>query len=233
MRAGPRSNIATRRGRHRLARGRHGLAVWAGLATWAALVGAGCAGPTGPTGPDRYRLADAGAHSESTKADDAVLEDLRLRYPVLLHQAFEPADHGPLELRAVRRDLEHVPADRRNFDALNSVAIAYFELDRRAEADPGGPTYFDDSFRAAKLLAVPWRAYGEVADPGLRDAILDFFEDAASPERRHSATATRLGPIMASLAEKEDDDGRRARIEALARSLEAGTSAPAAVPAAP
>jgi hypothetical protein len=203
--------VATRRARRR-------VAAWAWLT---ALVGAACAGPTGPTGPARYRLGDgdAGAVGHET-ADDAVLDDLRPRYPVLLHQVFEPADHGRLELRAVKRDLEHVPVDRRNFDALNAVAIAYFELDRRAEANPGGPGYFDDSFRAAKLLAVPWRAYGEVADPALRDAIIDFFEDAASGERRHTAaTAARLGPIMASLEEKEDDPGRRARLRALAESL--------------
>jgi len=199
-----------------VSRTRRGTAAWVALATLAL---SACAGPTGPAGPEQYRLTESG-EGWSASADDEVLEDLRPRYPVLLRQVFDPNLRGDLDLRAVRRDLEHVPVDRRNFDALNAVAIGYFELNQRAETNPGEPGYFDDSFRAAKLLAVPWRAYGEVADPTLRDAIVDFFEDAGRGEKRHTAaTAARLGPIVASLEAKEDDPVRRARIRELARSL--------------
>jgi len=203
--------------RGRRPRARRGLVVVAGLAT---LVLAACAAPAGPTGAARYRLAGSdGGRSDST--GDTLLEDLRARYPVLLRQVFDPDSRVDLDLRAVRRDLEHVPVDRRNFDALNAVAISYFELDQRARLDPGGPAYFDHSFRAAQLLAVPWHAYAEVAAPALRGAILDFFEDAGAGKKHHgSATAARLGPIIASLEAQEGDPGRRARIRALARSLE-------------
>jgi len=201
--------------------GRRGLLTAAALTTLAL---AACAAPAGPTGVERYRLTGPDPGQDGS-ADGTLLEELRSRYPVLLRQVFDPDLRGDLDLRAVRRDLEHVPVDRRNFDALNAVAISYFELDQRARLDPGGPAYFDHSFRAAKLLAVPWRAYGAVAEPALRGAILDFFEDAGADGKRHgAATAARLGPIVTSLEAQEDDPGRRARIRSLARSL--GSAAP-------
>ena len=70
-----------------------------------------------------------------------------------------------------RDELGRSPVTRVNFDALNALAICYFELNCRAESDRGGPNYLADSHRAAKLLAVPWRAYSEVEDAALRDAI--------------------------------------------------------------
>ena len=78
-----------------------------------------------------------------------------------------------------------------------------------------------DNFRAAKLLALPWQAYGRVEDGALRDAILDFFEDAGSGEKLATArTAPRLARIVASLEEKETaHEGRRARIGRLAGEL--------------
>jgi len=190
------------------------------LAT-AALAWLACATPTvGPAGPERYRLTGSG-EGWSVAGEDAVLDDLRPRYPVLLRQVFDSDVRGDFDLRNVRRDLEHVPVDRRNYDALNAVAIAYFELNHRAQVDPGGPGYFDDSFRAAKLLGVPWKAYGLVAEPKLRDAILDFFEDAGSGEKLDTrSTAPRLARIVASLEAKEDDPERRERIRTLARSLQ-------------
>jgi hypothetical protein len=110
--------------------------------------------------------------------------------------------------------------DRRNFDALNSVAVAYFELNYRAEADRGGGSYLGASFRTAHLLAVPWRAYSEIEDPALRDAILDFFEDAGSGEKLGTASTTsRLASIVASLEQKEPDPARRERIQRLTASL--------------
>jgi hypothetical protein len=64
---------------------------------------------------------------------------------------------------------------------------------------------------------VPWRAYGEIRDPRLRDAILDFFEDAASGEKLGTAgTAPRVSRVVASLERKEPDPARRGRILRLA-----------------
>ena len=100
------------------------------------------------------------------------------------------------------------------------MAIAYFELNSRAEADRGGGSYLGNSFRAAHLLAIPWRAYGEVDDPKLRDAILDFFEDAGSGEKQGTAgTAPRLASMVADLERVEPDAARRARIDRVAGSL--------------
>jgi len=191
------------------------------FAALAALALAACATPGAAPGPARYRLAHSG-EAWSVAGEDRVFEDLRPRYPILFEQVLDPSTRGDLDLRAVRRDIEHVPVDRRNFDALNTVAISYFELNHRAQIDPGGPGYFDDSFRAAKLLGVPWKAYGLVAEPALRNAILDFFEDAGSGEKLETATtAPRLARIVASLEPKETDPARRERIRSLARSLEA------------
>jgi hypothetical protein len=186
----------------------------------ALLLPVACATPVEDVGPGRYRLGESGEGWESV-GEDAVLDDLRPRYPELFVKVLDPDARGDLDLRAVRRDLEHVPVDRRNYDALNAVAISYFEINHRAESDPGAPGYFDDSFRAAKLLAVPWKAYGLVPEPALRDAILDFFEDAGHGGKRNTAsTAPRLAQIVASLEAKETDEGRRRRIRALAASLQ-------------
>jgi hypothetical protein len=118
----------------------------------------------------------------------------------------------------VREDLERTPVDRRNYDALNAIAIAYYEVNFRAEGDRETLAYLSLSQNAAKLLALPWRAYGETDDPRLRDAILDFFDDAGRGEKLRSAeTAPRLARIVASLGKKEQNPKRRARIAELAR----------------
>ena len=133
----------------------------------------------------------------------------------------DPARRGELDLRRVRDDLEHRPIDRRNFDALNSVAIAYFELNSRAEADRGGSGYLEISFQTSKLLAVPWRAYGEVGGDTLRSSILDFFADAANGGKRSSAaTASRLARVVGSLRRKEQSPELRSRIDAILASLQ-------------
>jgi hypothetical protein len=182
-----------------------------------------CAAVRPADAPERYRLAESGEQWH-VSGDDRVLEDVRVRYPEFMRKVLDPREHGELDIRPVRQDLEHVPVDRRNFDALNAVAISYFELNHRAEAEPGGPGYFDNSFQAAKLLALPWKAYGLVPDPELRDAILDFFEDAGSGEKLDSAsTAPRLAGIVASLEAKETDDGRIARIRDLTHQLGGAT----------
>jgi len=168
-----------------------------------------------------YRLA----HSGENWADDGertLVADLRERYPSFFEVILDPGDTRDPDVRLLRSDLEHVPVEARNFDALNAVAIAYFELNYRAQSARGGGFYLGNSFRAAHLLAIPWRAYSEVQDAALRDAILDFFEDAGSGEKLGTAaTAPRLADIVASLAPKEQDPERRARIERLASEFEA------------
>lgn len=169
--------------------------------------------------PMSYRLAGTGSHWADT-GDRAVVAELRERYPDFFEVVLDPARTGDPDLRPIRDDLERAPVDRRNYDALNALAIAYFELNYRAESDRGGSSYLGNSFRTAHLLAVPWRAYGEIDVPDLRNAILDFYEDAGSGEKLGTAgTAPRLARIVADLERKEDDPARRARIRGLAASL--------------
>ncbi len=176
-----------------------------------------CAGSTDPWS---YRLSHTGGHW-SEGEDDPLLGALLPRYPDFFAIILDPATTAEPDLRPLRRDLERSPVDRRNYDALNAVAIGYFELNHRASTHPGGPTYFADSFRAAKLLALPWRAYGLVEDGRLRNAVLAFFEDAGSGEKLGTAsTAPRLAAIVASLEAKEQDPGRRRRIRDLADDLD-------------
>lgn len=175
--------------------------------------------PTGDaackTSAERYRLAASGVHWDVV-GEDRVVEDLVPRYPAFFDVVLDPGDARDLDLRSLRDHLEQPEVDRRNFDALNAIAIAYFELNYRAESDRGGERYFADSFRAARLLAVPWRAYTDARDPRLRDAILDFFEDAATSEKLMARkTAPRIAPIVESLDRKESDPARRKRIQQL------------------
>jgi hypothetical protein len=178
------------------------------------------------TDPMRYRLARSGAHWDVV-AGDRVLDDLRPRYPEFFELVLDPSKTQEPNLLRLRDDLEHLPVERRNFDALNSIAIAYFELNYRAESVRGaGLGYMSQSFRSAKIVAVPWRAYGETEDPRLRDAILDFFEDAGSGEKLgSSSTAPRLVPIVSSLERKEQDPLRLQRIHDLVTALSAESSA--------
>lgn len=179
----------------------------------------GCA-PTAD--PMRYRLARSGTHWDVVDGDP-VVEDLLPRYPDYFAVLLDPARTHEPPVRALRDDLEHRPVDRRNFDALNALAIGYFELNHRSEASRGGAGlgFLSDGFRSTHLLAVPWRAYGEIDDPRLRDAILDFYEDAGTGGKLGAAaTAGRLTRVVASLAAKEPDAERRRRIEALVARLQ-------------
>jgi hypothetical protein len=172
--------------------------------------------------PDRarYRLAHSGSGWVSS-GGDAVLEDLRPRYPEYFDIVLHPERSAALDLRPLREDLERRPVDRRNFDALNAVAIGYFELNLYAEASRGDERYVFRSMRAAELAAMPWKAYGLVDDARLRDSILDFFEDVASGEKLDSArTAPRLASTVASLERKESDPMRIARIRRIRSRLE-------------
>ena len=188
---------------------------WAALTL--AVLSVGCGEPPDPMS---YRLAHSGDHWD-VASGVRIVDDLRERYPEFFEVILDPGNTRDLDLRPLREDLEREPVDRRNYDALHAVAIGYFELNYRAGADRGGATYLGDSFRAAKLVAVPWRAYSQLQDGGLRDAILDFFEDAGSGEKLGTAaTAPRLGPIVASLEAKETSDPeRRKRIQRLAERL--------------
>ena len=169
--------------------------------------------------PNRYRLAGSGDHWD-VAGEDRVFDDLRPRYESFFDVVLDPNNTRMPDILAVRDDLERTPVDRRNYDALNAVAIAYFEINFRAEEDRGTLKYLSLSQNAAKLLAVPWRAYSQTADADLREAILDFFEDAGGGEKlRSAATAPRLARIVVSLAKKEDDPVRRARIQEIVRKL--------------
>jgi len=175
-----------------------------------------------PTDPQRYRLAHSGDHWDVVNGD-RVVDDLLPRYPEFFAVILDPSRRDEASLRHIRDDLERAPTDRRNFDALNAVAVAYFEINHRAEFNRGvGLEYLSRSMQAAKLLAVPWRAYSITEAPALREAILDFFEDAGSGEKLASApTAPRLVEIVASLESKESNPGRRARIQSLSAELRA------------
>ena len=186
---------------------------------------AACAAPGSAS---RYRLADSGTHWDVVRGD-RVLDELLPRYPDFFAVVLDPARSEEPPVLQLREELEHRPVDRRNFDALNALAIGYFELNYRSEAarDDAGVGFLTGGFRSAHLLAIPWRAYGEIEDPRLRDAILDFYEDAGTGAKLGAAaTAGHLVRIVGSLAAKEPDPDRTARIEALTARLEAEAQAP-------
>ena len=187
-----------------------------------------CAALACTSDPMRYRLTGSGT-AWDVAGDDRVLEDVRPRYPEFFEVVLDPTRSDEPDLLAVREDLEHVPVDRRNYDALNAVAIAYFEINYRGELSRGQDMEFlTAGFRAAKLVAVPWRAYGDVTEPRLRDSILDFFADVASGEKLASQrTRVRITRIVASLERKEPDPGRRERILSILHSLEEAQEAQA------
>ena len=193
------------------------IARWVCLAAWLCLPA--CSEARDPLS---YQLSDSGDHWDAVPGRDFIPE-LEQRYPEYFQVILDPSDTREPDLRPLRDDLERNPSDARSYDALHALAVGYFELNYRANARPGGPTYLSDNFRAAKLVAVPWRAYGQIDDPALRDAILDFFEDAGSGEKLGTATtAPRLARVVASLASKETRDvARRERIHELSARLEA------------
>jgi cellulose biosynthesis protein BcsQ len=175
-----------------------------------------------------YRLVGSSAHWEV--ADGRVLlAELRDRYREFFELIFDPVTNRVPELEDLRADLERDPVDRRNFDALNAIAIGFFEISYRAEAQRGsGLHYMGQSFRAARVAAVLWRAYGETRDPRVRDAIIDFFEDAATGQKLGARTSARtLAQMAASIQRQEQDPARAARLQRAAQALRRGGADPA------
>lgn len=211
--------------RKRAQRSRGGLAA-AGLgASLLATALCACASTPRAADPMRYRLGGSGTHWDVSGADP-VLEDVLPLYPDFFRVVLDPSRSDDPDTLALRDDLEATPVTRSNYDALNAVAIGYFELNFRGEQarerDDAGLEFLSSGFRAAKLLGVPWRAYGEIQDPALRDAILDFFDDAGSGTKLGTArTVGRLVEIVRSLRRKETDPVRGARIEAMVARLRA------------
>ena len=180
-----------------------------------------CATPTPPAGragPERYRLQASGSEWRQN-GSDPVFDDVQARYPEFFEAVLDPTliDDEPPR-RDLVEDLERHPPDRASYDALNAVAIAYYEMNWRGELarEAGEMDFLAAGFACAKLAGIPWRAYGEIEDPALRGAILDFFEDVVSGEKRGSRrTRGRLERIVADLREKEWDPALTARIDGL------------------
>ncbi|UCE85916.1 MAG: hypothetical protein JSU66_16580 [Deltaproteobacteria bacterium] len=182
--------------------------------------------------PMRYRLTDSGEYWDVV-GTDRVLDDVGPRYPEFFAIILDPARHDEPNLGPLRDDLEQTPVDRRNYDALNAVAIAYFEINFRGEQvrEIGSLTFMSEGFRAAHLAAVPWRAYGLVEAGALRDAILDFFEDATLGQKLGArTTGRRLAGLVESFESVELDARRLDRIRALIAALEASEPSPPAAP---
>ena len=171
--------------------------------------------------PLRYRLVGSGDYWDVV-GSDRVFADLEPRYASFFGVILDPTVTHVPNLLEIRDDLERAPVDRRNYDALNAIAIAYFETNYRAESqrEDAGMEYLSLSHRSAQLLAVPWRAYSEIEESALRNAILDFFEDAGVGEKLGTGpSASRLVRIVSTLARKEDDPARRDRIDAIANAI--------------
>jgi cellulose biosynthesis protein BcsQ len=179
-------------------------------------------GEPAPNG-QAYRLVDSGSHWEIADGK-LLLDDLKQRYRDYFELIFDPVTNRVPELKELRADLERHPTDRRNFDALNAIAIGFFEISYRAEAQKGsGLHYMGQSFRAARVASVLWRAYGETRDDRLRDAIIDFFEDAANGQKLGARTTARtLAQMVASIQRQEQDPVRAARLRRASQSLRRG-----------
>jgi hypothetical protein len=145
-------------------------------------------------------------------------ERLLAKYPEFFAVLDVDYPAAEADVRVVRADLVQEPTDMSSYDALNAVAVVFFELHRRAERSRGnGATSFlGTNFRATKVMAVPWRAYGGVKDPALRSSILDFYEDLLLGNKSGVRAARgRFTTTVESLLKWETDPGMRARIESL------------------
>jgi hypothetical protein len=160
-----------------------------------------------------YRFHDVRKPVQTAEADR-----LSAKYPEFF--AVLEARYGSEDpdVRVVRADLVREPTDASSYDALNAVAVVFFELHRRAERGRGGGAsgFLGASFLATKVMAVPWRSYGEVKDLRLRSSILDFYEDMLLGNKAGLRAARgRFTPTVESLLKWETDPTMRARIEGL------------------
>jgi cellulose biosynthesis protein BcsQ len=202
--------------------------------------------PTGPTGPTAaidaepeillpvptrgagapedlgYRLAVRGVQLQED--GQRLLDQLKTRYREFFAMILDPITNCVPDMKELQADLERHPVDQHNFDAINAIALGFFEISYRAEAQKGsGMHYMGQSFRAARVAAVLWRAYGEVGDERLRNAIIDFFEDAARGEKLGARTTARtLAQMVASIERHEQDPARAARLQRASHALRRG-----------
>jgi cellulose biosynthesis protein BcsQ len=181
--------------------------------------------PTHPGGAPEslgYRLAVRGVQLQED--GQRILHQLKTRYRDFFAMILDPVTNCVPDMKELQTDLERYPVDQRNFDAVNAIALGFFEISYRAEAQKGsGMHYMGQSFRAARVAAVLWRAYGEVRDERLRDAIIDFFEDAARGEKLGARTTARtLAQMVASIERQELDPARAARLQRASLALRRG-----------
>src|SRR5262249_31086767 len=119
-----------------------------------------------------YRLAAGGVQLEED--GQRLLHELKARYRDFFAMILDPVTNCVPDMKELQLDLERHPVDQRNFDAVNAIALGFFEISYRAEAQKGsGMHYMGQSFRAARVAAVLWRAYGEVRHERLRSAVID------------------------------------------------------------
>ena len=172
-------------------------------------VGSGSGGEPVPG----YRLREARRPLRSAEA-----RRLRERYPQLFESLTTSHEGADADVRVPRADLLREPADARSYDAMNALAVVFFELHRRAERErhTGSGRFLTANLRATQVLAVSWRAYRDIEVRALRSAILDFYEDVLLGRKAGlEAARGRFVPMVASFAEHEPDPALRARIDAL------------------
>ena len=173
-----------------------------------------CATANGPVpATDDYPFTGLRRIGDSPAAVQA-----RVDYPELFAAVDTPDRLEEIDTRILRADLFRQPVGPGNYRALWATAVAFFELHGRAEKQRGGGLYFAYSFQATKMIAVPWRPYGELPDPKLRSAILDFYEDVLFGEKPGlSAVRGRYIRIVSDLGEKERDPALQTRIGEMLR----------------
>ncbi len=164
----------------------------------------------------RYRLGDGAFDSD----DETLFRELEPRYREFFVAALDTSGRHEPALGTLRADLERDPVDRRCFDSLNALALAYFRMHAARLKPASRLGSLRLSLRSAKVCTELPGVYDKTADPRLRDAILDFFEDAARRERtRPRTTPQRLAPLVESLGHGESDQQRIARIRSLRMQL--------------
>jgi hypothetical protein len=172
----------------------------------------GCATVNGgATEDDVYPLSGVRKVRDTSTARQA-----RVDYPDVFAVVDDPSRTEEIDPRPLRDDLTRAPVEAKNYRALWAAAVAFFELHARAERNRGRPGYFAYSFQATKMVAIPWRPYGEISDPALRSAILAFYEDVLFGDKPGlAAVRGRYTKIVAALGEKETDPELQERIRGM------------------